>query len=176
VRVYVSIAFALCVVAFHRDASAFEHQQHFGGDIGGSAFSVNGQPTFIGAGLGLHYTYGLTDQFNLMTEASTTHLTLKENVGPTQATSVAVGASYVLDVLRWVPYGGVLIGATYMNGGPIPTIPVLLDAQIAVGLDYQIDRNLAVGVAGRQHMLLTDLSTYPSFTTVFFRVEYVWGY
>ena len=49
-------------------------------------------------------------------------------------------------------------------------------AQLALGLDYHIDRTWAVGVAVRQHMLLGDITTYPTYTTVFARAEYVWGW
>ena len=35
---------------------------------------------------------------------------------------------------------------------------------------------LTMTIAGRQHMLLTKLSTYPSYTTAVLRLEYMWGF
>ena len=49
-------------------------------------------------------------------------------------------------------------------------------ASVGVGLDYQLNRQFAVGVAGRQHLMFTKLDTYPSYTTVLLRFEYMWGY
>ena len=45
-----------------------------------------------------------------------------------------------------------------------------------LGLDYQLSRHWAIGAAGQQHFLLTDISTYPSYTTFMLRFEYMWGY
>ena len=83
---------------------------------------------------------------------------------------------YVLDVLRWVPYGGALLGAGALGGGNLDATQVLLDGQIALGLDYAINRSWAVGGAFRQHFFLTKMDTYPSYTTLFLRAEYVWGW
>ena len=60
---------------------------------------------------------------------------------------------------------GTLDGALFLPGG-----------EAAIGLDYQLSRHWALGVAVRQHFLFTKMSTYPSYTTAQFRVEYMWGY
>ena len=47
--------------------------------------------------------------------------------------------------------------------------------ELALGLDYRISPSIAVGVAGRQH-LLSETDTYPSFTQLLARFEYIWGW
>jgi outer membrane protein W len=54
-------------------------------------------------------------------------------------------------------------------------VKLLPGAAIALGLDYRISRDWAVGVSARQHAFL-DLSTYPSYTQAFARVQYTWGW
>ncbi len=173
----ISATLVVSLVA-ERSAGAVERQWHVGGDVGGAALDV-GDTMHLGVGFGLDATYGLTDQFNLVAEAQTSRLLpgSDPNVAhsrPTGLTSGAIGATYVLDVLRWVPYGGILLGGDLLSGGVLPDAKGLATAQIALGLDYQLDRTWSVGVAAREHLYAT--STYPSFTTVFLRVEYAWGW
>jgi len=87
-----------------------------------------------------------------------------------------VGLVYVFDVMRWVPYAGGIIGAGYFGGGWLTSPLLTPDAQLAVGLDYQISRSWTVGGAYRQHFFLTQMNTYPEFTSVGLRFEYVWGW
>ena len=75
-----------------------------------------------------------------------------------------------------MPYLGVLVGGTTLSGGPLGRTKVLPDLEIAAGLDYRIDRSWSVGVAAREHMQFTEMSTYPSMVQVFARAEYVWGW
>jgi len=166
-------------------AAAFERQHHLGVDGGLSMLDVADKSSLdVGAGIGVHYAYGLSDAFNLVVEGTSSLVALKEHLDdpttphtrPTTVSSLGVGVVYVFDVLRWVPYAGVLGSSYLLGGGTLDKATLILGAQLAVGLDYQITRSVAVGVAGRQHLLLTDLSTYPTYTTIFARVEYVWGW
>lgn len=171
---------ALLVTSFisERHARAVEQQWHVGADVGGSGLDV-GSTLHVGVGFGLDATYGLTDQFNLVAEVQTSRLLPGSNPDvphsrPSGLSSGAIGATYVLDVLRWVPYGGVLLGGDLLSGGVLPDAKGLATAQLAVGLDYQLDRTWSVGIAAREHFYAT--STYSSFTTLFLRVEYAWGW
>jgi hypothetical protein len=137
----------------------------------------------VGGAAGAHYTYGLSDAFNLMAEGAWSLLALNESgkastprTRPSWAANVDVGIGYVLDVLQWVPYGGLLLGGYALSGGTLDATKYLPGAEVALGLDFKFDRSLSAGVAVRQHLLLTDLNTYPSFTQAFARIQYSWGW
>jgi hypothetical protein len=179
---------ALALTVCPERARAFERQHHAGVDLGLTLLSASDAPSInLSEGVGLHYTYGLTDAFNLMVEGSASFYSWKSAIStdpnkPTPPTlpgmiaGLGVGVGYVLDVLRWVPYGGLLIGGDYLSGGNLDKSFFAPDAQLALGVDYQISRAWAVGVAYRQHMLLTKASTYPSYSFFALRAEYVWGW
>jgi len=187
-------AFALTAlfVALPSAASAFEHQHHIGLDPYASLFTARLNDPGIGAGIGVHYTYGLTDQFNLMIEAGTGITKFGSTAAPAPdpadpnppvpaafpraATFGGAGVGYVLDVLRYVPYFGILATGYDLGGGSLPKGTFVFGAQLAVGLDYQIDRHWALGVAYRQHILITQADDYPSFSTLGLRAEYIWGW
>ena len=173
----------LCVSA--REAHAIERQHHIGLDPSLSLLKVDDKSTMsVGAGLGVHYTYGIDDQFNLMVEANVSRVAAHQqqdepkspHTRPADVTHASAGIGYVIDVLRFVPYLGVLLGGYRLSGGTMDHALLLPGAALAVGLDYQLSRQWAVGASGRQHFLFTKLSTYPSYTTVMLRLEYMWGY
>ncbi len=164
--------------------AATERQHHLGLAPVGSLVKVRGRN--LGAGLGATalYTYGLTDQLNFMAEATHSFLSVGEKstaplpplLRPGFMTTGAVGVSYVLDVLRWVPYAGLLASGNVLGGGVLPNPFFAPGAQVAVGLDYQFSRHFVAGVGFRQHFLLTRLRDYPSYSSLFFKVEWQWGY
>jgi hypothetical protein len=174
----------LALASVSERASAVEHQHHLGLDSGLSMLKIDDKATLsVGAGLGVHYAYGLTDQLNLMIEGSSSIVALNEDKGPGIPTTrparidvLGAGIGYVLDITRLVPYGGVLAAGYVLSGGSTDKPIVLGGAQLALGCDYMLTRNFAFGLAYRQHMLLTQMSTYPSYSTIFLRVEYVWGW
>jgi hypothetical protein len=51
-----------------------------------------------------------------------------------------------------------------------------LGVSFPVGLDYQLSRSVALGVAGRYHLLFLGSNGVTSALTAFARVEYIWGY
>ena len=166
-------------------ASAFEHQHHLGVDGGVAFISIDQKPTLsVGAGGGLHYTYGLTDAFNLLVEGAFCAVALQEDPEPkhnraTMIENLGVGVAYTLDVVRWVPYIGVLVSGFTLHGGSIEGVRPNIGGTLAVGLDYQVTRgpkHLSVGVAVRQHFIFSDFADYPSYTQIFLRAEYVWGF
>lgn len=178
----VRAAVAIAVVSFAPRAGAVEREHHAGVDAGMSMLVLKDK-TDVGGALGGHWAYGLSDVFNLMAEATWSLVALGETVQdvhtprthPTNVVNLGVGMAYVFDVLQWVPYAGLLVGGDALFGGTIGRATILPGATVAVGLDYRFRRQWAAGVAFRQHFL-TDMSTYPSFTHVFARVEYNWGW
>jgi hypothetical protein len=176
----VAAALVVASAVFVRPAFAVEREQQLGADLGGSMLIVSGKNApDVGGMAGVHWTYGISDALNLMVEADWSLVALHETgtppIRPSWAANADIGLGYVFDVLRWVPYAGVLVGGYDLSGGTIPGTKVLVGAAIALGCDYRFGRSLAAGIALRQHML-SDASTYPSFTQAFARVEYTWGW
>jgi hypothetical protein len=178
-----ALATGLAFAIAPRPAHAFEHQHHLGIDGGVAFISIADKPTLsVGGGGGVHYTYGLSDAFNLLVEGAFSPVALQEDPEPkqnrpTMIENAGVGVAYVLDVVRWVPYFGLLASGFSLHGGSIaPGVRLAVGATLAVGLDYQLTRHVALGLAVRQHFLFSDFSNYPSYTQIFLRAEYVWGF
>jgi hypothetical protein len=87
-----------------------------------------------------------------------------------------LGVGYVLDVLRWVPYGAALGGAHVLSGGTLDTPRISPSVTLALGLDYQVERWIVVGFAYRQAFLFSELDDYPSYSQFFGRAALSWGY
>lgn len=181
------VAFALAASAFlaqSGSARAVERQHHAGVSGGVAALSIADKSTLsVGVGSGVHYTYGLTDQFNFMAEGFHSVVATDEFLGPDipltrphTVTQGGLGVAYVLDVLRWVPYFGAMGQVMVLGGGTLPSPRTVVGATLAVGLDYQISRHFAAGVFLREHLPLSALSTYPTMTTAGLRLEYLWGW
>jgi hypothetical protein len=179
----IAAAVAVVVASFARRVGAVERETQVGVDAG-TAILVLSDKTDVGGGVGGHWSYGLNDVFNLMAEATWSLVALGESAQnvhtprtrPTNVANVGVGMAYVFDVLKWVPYAGLLASSYALLGGTLEHPRFPLGATAALGLDYRFSRQWAAGVAFRQHFLLTDMSTYPSFTHVFARIEYSWGW
>lgn len=95
---------------------------------------------------------------------------------PATVDHAAFGVGYVIDILRWVPYIGAQGGVYRLAGGTLESDVFLPGLSVGAGLDYQLSRRFAIGLAGRQHFMVSQLSTYPSYTTALLRFEYMWGY
>jgi hypothetical protein len=177
---------ALFVVLACGDARAveIEHEHHLGLGPSFAALKIDDKSTMsTGAGLDLHYTYGLDDQFELLGNASWAIVALDQqqdnkdspHTRPATVSTLAVGMGYVVDVLTWVPYFGALGGVAEMSGGTLDRRLWLADLSIVGGLDYRFSHHFAAGVSYRQHMFLSDQSTYPSYSLFTLRAEYKWG-
>jgi hypothetical protein len=170
--------------AYAPSAGAVEREHHVGVDTGGAMLLIADKSTpSVGAGVGAHWTYGLSDAFNLIVDGSWSLVAIGEKrldantpaTRPATVTSLDAGIAYVLDVLRWVPWGGLMAGGYALGGGTISGTKFLPGIALALGLDYRISRSWAVGLSIRQHVL-SNASTYPSFTQTFARIEYTWGW
>ncbi len=154
-----------------RPAAAYERQWHVGGTFGYSALLGATRPH--GFGGGLHVAYGINDTFNLVAELNTTAYPL----GRLNVLQGAVGAHYIIDVLRWVPYFGLLAGAAdfmSLDAGCVVCHKPKLTFEIPFGIDYQVTRAFTVGVAGRFNLYLVgDVKMQMG---AFAKAEYVWGY
>jgi len=178
---WAAAATAALLATFAPPAGAVERENHVGAELGCAILVVQDKSTpEVGAGIGAHYTRGLSDEFNLMVEGAWSLVALDETrnaktpaTHPAWVANADVGVGYVLDVLRWVPYVGLLVGGYGLAGGTVGRAKLLPGVEVALGLDYRFGRALTTGVALRQH-LLSD--TYPSFTQAFARVEYSWGW
>ena len=177
-------ALAVAASGVAPSAAAVERQHHLGVGGGIALLNVHDKSTVSVGGSGrLHYAYGLSDAFNFVAEGAYGIVALDEDKGqgipatrPATIAHVGAGATYVLDVIQWVPYIGALGTGYLLNGGSLEQPRGIFGVALAVGLDYQISRSLAVGAAARQHFMLTALGTYPSFTEAFLRAEFMWGW
>jgi hypothetical protein len=180
-----------CALAIAAPAAhAFERQHHLGVDAGLAMLAVDQRPSLqVGAGFLAHYAYSITDWLTVGAEGGYAQTSLQElpnqvdanmqpipNNRPTCITNVSAGAYYVFDVLRWVPYLGVVGGPYILTGGNLPAARVEGGLALALGLDYQLSRRAAVGLGFRQHFILSNMSTYPSYSQLYLRFELLWGW
>jgi opacity protein-like surface antigen len=173
-------AFAASVTAFlacPETASAYERQWHAGGSLGYALIAVN-EETYHGLGGGLHLTYGLNDVFNAMLQVDFTTYPGNELV----IGSAAVGVGYVVDILEWVPYIGLMAGGYQLSFfGDVCDAPeadcssTMFGLSVPFGIDYLFTRSFAMGVQGRYHLLLSPDGA-ASYLTAFARAEYIWGW
>lgn len=180
-----SFALGLALFLSASSAAAVEKQHHVGASVQLATLTIDDKSTqSSGAGVMLHYTYGMSDTWNLMVEASSSVVALHQNqdtpdtprTRPSGVDQGGVGVGYVIDVLRWVPYLSLLGGAYRLHGGTLAQDLWLAGVSAGAGLDYQLSRSFAVGIGVREHLMLSKLGTYPSYFTAFLRGEYMWGW
>jgi hypothetical protein len=177
VCVTLALPIAWCFPA--RTAHAFERQWHVGIDAGYAVILDEGVSGFGG---GAHAAYGLSDSFNAMLELDVTRHPgagiasgQGANATVTSLETIAsggAGIAYTIDVARAVPYVG-LLAAGYRVGALSAFSP---GGQIALGLDYQLERNWAVGAQLRMHTIFTADAGTLAYATTFVRLEYLWGF
>jgi hypothetical protein len=165
---------------FACEAGAFERQWHVGFDAGYAAIFEGGVSGYGGGG---HAAYGISDSFNAMVElAGTRHPGAAITVGQGDNQKVlsmetvlsgAAGIAYTIDVARAVPYIGILAGG-YRLGDVTQSLSP--GGQLALGLDYQLERNWAIGAQLRLHTILTQEAGAVAYATTFLRLEYLWGF
>jgi hypothetical protein len=167
----VSLAAAIAMRA--SSASAVEREHQLGADLGTSVLVIGGRGADLGPGVGGHWSYGLSDAFNVVVEGAGSIERFSRH--PTWIANADAGLSYVFDVLQWVPYASLLVGGYTLGGRDAGGPKFLPGAEVALGLDYRLSRDVAAGVTFHEH-LLTEPSTYPSFIQVFARIECTWGW
>jgi hypothetical protein len=88
--------------------------------------------------------------------------------------STALGLRYNIDIFTYVPWVSVS-GVTYLNSPLLEnsTNQVAAGARLGFGVDYRIDRNLAVGVFADIHAPFSDLQNYPIYSNVGFNIAWI---
>jgi hypothetical protein len=168
------------ILAFARRVRAGDREHELGIDLGVSILGISDKATpDVGAGFGVHYGYGITDQIQLAVNLQYSVLALDvfPSDPPTHPAAMwngDVGLEYMLDVMRWIPYFGGLVGGYWLQGGTVHR-EILPGAAIVVGLDYLVSPRWAVGFEASEHFLFTDMNLYTSYTTAFARTEFLWG-
>ncbi|MGA2448759.1 MAG: hypothetical protein ABTD50_08805 [Polyangiaceae bacterium] len=167
------------------NAHAVEREHQIGIDVGGAVLVVSDKSSAdVGSAFGVHYAYGLSDQFLLLARASISPVAPDEhadsasspNDRPAGFVAASIGAAYVFDVLRWVPYAGLLMGGYALYGGTLGGSPrVLPGVALVVGLDYRLDRAWSLGFSLHQDTL-SEPGTYPSLTQGFAHADFHWGW
>lgn len=178
-------AVSALVLGASTTAGAVERTHQIGLDPSLAMLKVEDKSTVsVGAGLALHYQYGLSDQFLFMGELGSAivasdqqqDLPTSPKTRPAEVDHLTFGLGYVLDVLRWVPYFFAQFGGYRLAGGTLETAHVIAGVQVGVGLDYQITRHFLAGIALHQHFLASEIDAYPSYTTAMLRLGYQWGW
>lgn len=167
------------------DAGAVERQWHVGLD-GGYALAAFPATKLGGVDLaaakvsgfdvGLHGTYGLTDAFNLRAHADLSAFDLPEPRSSVISINSGLGAEYVFDVLRWVPYVGVTAGPNVLLVQGDRSV-VQLAIEVPGGLGYQLNRSWTIGAEVRYRLLLLgepDRTPTHGFVGLA-RAEFAWG-
>ena len=160
-------------------AHAFEREWHVGGGLGLTAY-----PLYYSAGpaLGMNAAYGISDVFDFKLELlGSYHGYTTDSHRPTdhaEPFSAAVGLSYKLDVLQWIPYAAVLVGFQSIPGRLPAGDPFRRNdalGALVIGLDYAMTRNFGLGASFRTDLPLSSPSNGESFTPML-RAEYHWGF
>jgi len=170
-----SLAAVACAAVFGlvaRPALAFERQWH----VGAAAGVTGGHGLSLGPALGAYAAYGLSDVFDARLELTARGYHVGSTQNPNALTAMA-GLVYKLDVLRWVPWGGVYAGYQAMLGAPPAELPFKrgdVTLGLGGGLDYAFSRQYGCGASARLDQGLT-VTQARSFEALF-RFEYRWGF
>jgi hypothetical protein len=151
-------------------ASADEGESALSFGAGFASFSI---PDHGGAGgtLGGDYERGLSDAFWLRASVAGAVYHGTEGEGALYAGRATVGLTYVLDVLKYVPYVHLGAGASIL-GGPDLDADVHPIGELGVGLDVLSRRGLSYGPFARLQSFLDD----SAFIELGLRVTWRWGF
>jgi hypothetical protein len=153
-----------------RPAAADEGESALSIDLAFESFAV-GDHDGQGGGLGFEYERGLSDAFWLRGAAAGAVYHGSEGEGTTYAGRASVGLTYVIDVLKYVPYLQAGLGGVAVGGGALDT-EVHPVAEVGIGLDLLARRGLSYGMFARVGSYLGD----SAFLTVGLRTSWRWGF
>jgi hypothetical protein len=170
-RYWLLLPALLALSTISGSAQAFERQWHLGASAG--AVSPAGKYS-LGPAVGAYGAYGISDVFDLRLELLGSRHT-RDAMPDAAVLSGAAGIAYKLDIIEWVPYGGLLAGYTWSSEelpsseGPhrSPTVGFIL------GVDYGFSRSFGVGLAFREDLLLQGGNAQGA---LLLRGEYRWGW
>lgn len=139
--------------------------------LGYAAVRTSGR-TAHGGTVHLDVDYGLTDSWSL--RASGRYLLASDPVvepQPLQLAGLSVGALFIIDVLKVVPYAGVTVGASWIHGAE-KEHRFNADLGALVGADWLISRQFSVGIELRYALQVPDISRFPWMLSALIRLSW----
>jgi hypothetical protein len=123
----------------------------------------------IGGALAIDYRRGISDA--LWLRGALVGAALRTGGETSYLGQASLGIGYALDVLRYVPYVDLGIGAAWLGGGALEA-EVHPQLQIGVGLDVRVGREMSWGPFASMAGYLDEASAI----AVGLRCAYRWGY
>lgn len=174
------LAVSICSVIFSIGvrANAFDEQIALGGGLGIGRYD---QAKKVGPLGSLYGVYGLSDSFDARLELSTSLLLPDASTERALLNSALGYFTYKLDVIQWIPWGGLGLGI-HQLGGELPG-PKRDDFELGIsallGFDYAWSRNDGVSLAVGLHALpLTEDGSALGvrYVSAALRYEHRWGW
>jgi hypothetical protein len=141
-----------------------------GGGLGYTLLAAGGS-TRHGLSFEGHVHFSLTE--SLMLGGVAGYAVQPEGAGTSHLGLVGGRLLLKLDVVQWVPYGTLDVGALWHN---LSAAQAGLELALAFGLgfDHLLSRELAVGALVRYHLLPTDLSRFSACLSAEVTISYRW--
>jgi len=134
----------------------------------GFATFTDGEVRAHGGALGLDYEYRLSDAFAVRGSATGGAY---EADGPALSGHGVIGLAYAFDVIKYVPFANVGVGALYVSGDGIANDVHPL-VEVGGGVDILHSRRFSYGVVVRFETLLQETSYFTAAT----RLTWRWGF
>ena len=168
----IGVALGLALLGGANKARAFERQWHVGAGAGVSG----GNGLSLSPALGMYAAYGISDVFDTRLELTVRGYHVGSEEDP-NGLSAMLGLTYKLDVLTWVPWGGVYVG--YSGFDAVPRADLVFKQNdvalgLGLGLDYGWSRSFGLGISARFDDALSRAEA-ASFEALL-RAEYRWGW
>lgn len=171
VRGSAALAAALVLAALDAPPAAADEGEHaLSVGLGFARFSIP-EHDGDGGGLTVEYERGLSDAFWLRVSSSGSVHRGGDQQGTGYAGNLVGGLTYVVDVLRYVPYLHAGVGAVALGGDSFD-LEIHPMAEIGVGLDILARRGLSYGFFARAGTFLDE----SAFITAGFRLTWRWGF
>ncbi len=173
-----SLAAGLAAIFAAGPLQASEGQWRLGAAAGGALWTADAYQ--IGPAVGLHTGYAVSDMFDVLLQGSLSRHSLDDDAAVAAEDDAAfmysavAGLSYKLDVIEWVPYAALMAGYYGVSQDPLGDSLRRHDfgIEIAVGLDYVLSRNWALGLQIDGSWLTAGAVR----TSTLLRGEYRWGW
>jgi hypothetical protein len=150
-----ALLWAMALLCTERAAGAIEGQWHIGGGLGAATFART--DTGFGPLLGIHAAYELDDMFDARLELTASRHAFTEGTS-TDFLGAALGLTYKVDIIEWVPYFGLLAGYYAFSSElrPAPLEQRELGLMVPLGLEYVPSSSYAFGLQIAYHGFLSD--------------------
>lgn len=148
-----------------------EGEKQVAADLGMALAGGDGK-AHPGAQVGAEAALGLTDTWSGHAGASYAFLPSQPAGGLRHLTTLSLGATYSLDVVRWVPFLDLGISVADLRGSSAGS--QYLGPQVGLGADYLLSRGWSLGALARFDYLVLRLhgsgSSRPWLTTIGLRL------